>query len=69
MIIQKKRNFNNYFSNLIFSKNIAHTDFKFSLLILQTHLEGTVYQILLCLGLVLMTEIAKYCINFVQIIF
>ena len=70
MIIRKKENFNNYFSNLIFSKTIAYTDFKFCMVILQTHLEGTVSQIFyLCLGLVFMTKIAKYFISFVKIIF
>ena len=66
MTIQKKRNFNNYFSNLIFSEIIAHTDFNFFLVILQTHLEGTVSQIFeLCLGLFFMMKIARYFINFV----
>ena len=49
-VIQKKRNFNNYFSNLIFSKTIAHTDLKLCLLILQTHLEGTVSHIFLIMS-------------------
>ena len=60
MIIQKKRNFNNYFSNLIFSKTIAYTGFKLFLVILRTHLEGTVSQIsFLCLGLSFITKIAN----------
>ena len=67
MIIQKKRNFNDYFSNLIFSKTIAYIGFNLVLVILRTHLEGTVCQIsYLCLGLFFMTKIAKY---FVKIIF
>ena len=70
MIIQKKRNFNNYFSNLIFSKTIAYAGFKYFWVIPQTHLEGTVSQIsYLCLGLFFITKIAKYFINFVKIIF
>ena len=70
MIIQKKLNYNNYFSNLIFSKTIAYTGFKFCLVILQTHLEGNASQIIyLCLGFFFMTKIAKYFINVVKIIF
>ena len=70
MIIQKKLKFYNYFSNLIFSKTIAYSDFKFCLVILQTYMEGTVSQIFyLCLGSFFMTKIAKYLINFVKIIF
>ena len=67
MINTKKRNFNKYFSNLIFSKTIAYTGSKFCLVILQTHLEGTVSQIIyLCLGFFFMTKIAKYFIIFIK---
>ena len=51
----KKLNFNHYFSNLIFSRTIAYTGFTFFLVILQTHLEGTVSQIsYLYLGFIFM---------------
>ena len=51
MIIQQT-NFNNHFSNLIFSRTIAYAGFKYLLVILQTHMEGTVSQIsYLCLGI------------------
>ena len=70
MMIQKNSNFIIIFSNLIFSKTIAYAGFKFCLVILQTHVGGTVSQIFyLCLGSFFMTKIAKYFINFVKIIF
>ena len=68
MIIKNKRNFNNYFSNLIFSITIAYTGFKFGLVIPQSHLEGTVSQIsYVCLGFFFMTKIARYFINVVKL--
>ena len=58
------------FSNLIFSTTIAYTGFKFCLVILQSHLEGTMSQIFYyCLGFFFMIKITKYFINFVKIIF
>ena len=59
----------NYFSNVNFSITKAHTDFKFRLLCLHTHLKGTVSQIF-CLGLSFycMAKIGKHFINFVNII-
>ena len=41
----KKLIFDNYFSDLNFSKPMVYTGFKFCFLILYTHSEGTVSQI------------------------
>ena len=41
----KKLIFDNYFSDLNFSKTMVYTRFKFCFLILYTHSEGTVSQI------------------------
>ena len=61
--------FDNYFSNVNFSITKVHTDFKFRLLSLHTHLEGTVSQIFcLCLSFYFMAKIGKHFINFVNII-
>ena len=61
MIIQKNEILIIIFGISFFSETIAYTDFKFCLVILKTHLDETVSQTFyLCLGLVLMTRIAKY---------
>ena len=62
--------FDKYFFNVIFSIIKAFTDFKLCLLILHTHLEGTVSQILyLGPSFYFMTKIGKHFINFVNIIY
>ena len=53
-----------------FSKTIAHKRFKFCLLVLETHLEGTVSQIFyLCLSFYFMPKNGKRFVKFVKIIF
>ena len=62
--------FDNYFSNLNFLKTIAHKRFRFYLLTLGTHLEGTVSQIFyLCLSFNFMPKTGKHFVKFVTIIF
>ena len=61
---------NNKFLNVNFSKTIAHKRFKCCLLVLETHLEGTVSQIFyLCLSFYFMPKNGKHFVKFVKIIF
>ena len=62
--------FDKYFLNVNFSITIVYTAFKFCLLSLHTHLEGTLSQIF-DLGpcFYFMTKNGKHFINFVIIIF
>ena len=65
MISQKKKSFDNYFLNVIFSKTIGYRGFKFCLHVLQTHLEGTVSQIFyLGPSFYFMTKIGKHFADF-----
>ena len=41
----KNLNFDQYFFNVIFSETIAYTHFKICMVVLETHLEGTMSQI------------------------
>ena len=62
--------FDKYFSNVNFSITIVYTAFKFCLLSLHTHLEGTVSQIFdLSPSFYFMAKIGKHFINFVIVFF
>ena len=69
-MISQKTNFCNYFFNLNISKTMAYTEFKLCVLILHTHPEGTVSQILyLGLSFHFMSKIGKLFAKFLKIIF
>ena len=66
----KRYFFDNKFLNVNFSKTMAHKRFKFCLLVLETHLEGTVSQIFyLCLSFYFMPKNGKHFVKFEKIIF
>ena len=66
----KNLNFDKIFLNVHFSINIAYKDFKFCLLSLQVHSEGTVSQIFtLGLSFYCMSKNGKHFLTFLSIIF
>ena len=66
----KNLNFDNIFLNVHFSITIAYKDFKFCVLSLHIHSEGTVSQIFnLGLSFYFMSKNRKHFLNFVRIIF
>ena len=66
----KNLNFDNIFLNVHFSITIAYKDFKFCVLSLHIHSEGTLSQIFnLGLSFYFMSKNGKHFLNFVRIIF
>ena len=69
-ISEKNLIFDKYFLNLVFSITIAPAEFKFGVIRLHTHSEGTVSQIFyLGPSFYFMTKIGKHCVNFENNIF
>ena len=66
----KNQNFDKIFLNVHFSITIAYKDFKFCVLSLHIHSEGTVSQIFnLGLSFYFMSKNGEHFLNFVRIIF